>query len=73
MKAAFYGTIYFLLGFLPPFGALYSEYAEFDQWPPAPRQVAVLFAGLVCGLSSVRAFMDQSISRAAEAKTIAQP
>ena len=62
-KIISYAVMYFLLGFLPPIGALFAEYAEQDKWPTSQRVVAVLIMSLVAGVGAIRGFFDGTVQR----------
>ena len=59
----FRAMLYFLIASLPPFIAELSKYKTFDEISPIAKTI-ILANCIFQGIIAVRAFVDQSISRA---------
>ena len=63
----FRAILYFLIASLPPFIAELGKYKTFDEISPIAKTI-ILANCLFQGIIAVRAFVDQSISRAVNDK-----
>ena len=66
-------ALYFSIAVLTPVAAVLGESADGGEWPTRMSMVAATVAGVVSGMTALRAFVDSSMQQFKESKETDQP